>query len=312
MSRILILAEHDGSQINASAAKCVSCAQAIGGDIDLLLLGNDLDAVAAQAAHIAGVTAVLAIEAGHLTAPLAVHHAAELAAAADGYSHVLGPSTTYGKDVMPRAAALLGVNQVTDIMAVDGPYRMKRPIYAGNALVDVAAPEDAVLCGTVRVASWPSAGDGGSADIRKSAATTTASPDSRWIGLEAGGGERPDLQTARVVVSGGRGLGSKENFDLVYDFADSLGAGVGASRAAVDAGYVPNDMQVGQTGKIIAPELYFAVGISGAIQHVTGIKDAGTIVAINKDADAPIFEIADIGLVADLFSVLPELKDRLS
>jgi electron transfer flavoprotein alpha subunit len=312
MTRILILAEHDGATLNPGTAKCVSCAQAIGGEIDVLLLGNGLEEIAAEAAQITGVSKVLTIEAEHLAAPLAVHHAEEVVAAADGYSHLLGPSSTYGKDVMPRAAALLGVNAVSDIMAVEGPYHLKRPVYAGNAVVDVRAPQGLPLVGTVRIASWPAAGTEGSAPVEPTEARSNASPHSRWIGLASGGGERPDLQIARVVISGGRALGSKENFDLVYEVADLLGAGVGASRAAVDAGYVPNDMQVGQTGKIIAPELYIAVGISGAIQHVTGIKDAGTIVAINKDPDAPIFEIADLGLVADLFTVLPELKAQLA
>jgi electron transfer flavoprotein alpha subunit len=311
MTKVLILAEHDGSRLNSSAAKCVSCAQAIGGEIDILLLGNGLDAVAAEAADLSGVGAVRLVEAEHLAAPLAVHHAAELVAAGEAYSHVLGPSSTYGKDVMPRAAALFGVNQVSDIMAVEAAHHLRRPIYAGNAIVDVHAPENAKLVGTVRIASWPAAAGGGSAEVVRTGAVSAASPDSRWLGLESGGGERPDLQTASIVISGGRALGSQENFDLIYDLADQLGAGVGASRAAVDAGYVPNDMQVGQTGKIIAPDLYIAVGISGAIQHVTGIKDAGTIVAINKDPDAPIFEIADIGLVGDLFKVLPELKAAL-
>jgi electron transfer flavoprotein alpha subunit len=308
MNKILIVAEHDGSDLNPSTAKCVSCASAIEGEIHILIIGQALEGVAEQAARLSGVAAVLVIEAEHLAAALAVNHAAEITALADGYSHLLGPSTTYGKDVLPRAAALLGVNQISDIMAVDGPYQMKRPVYAGNAIVDVTAPADAILAGTVRVASWPSAAEDGQAEIRKVEACSQASGDTRWLGLESGGGERPDLQTARVVVSGGRALASKENFDLIYGFADQLGAGVGASRAAVDAGYVPNDMQVGQTGKIIAPDLYFAIGISGAIQHVTGIKDAGTIVAINKDPDAPIFEIADIGLVGDLFTVIPELR----
>lgn len=312
MTRTLILAEHDGATLNPNAAKCVSCAQAIGGEIDLLLLGNGLDGIAAEAAQIAGVGTVLTVEAEHLAAPLAVHHAKELVAAAEGYSHLLGPSSTYGKDVMPRVAALLGVNQVSDIMAVEAPYHIKRPVYAGNAIVDVRAPESLVLVGTVRIASWPAAESGGSASVESRQASSAASPDSRWLGLESGGGERPDLQSARVVIAGGRALNGKENFELIFEVADLLGAGVGASRAAVDAGYVPNDMQVGQTGKIIAPDLYIAVGISGAIQHVTGIKDAGTIVAINKDPDAPIFEIADIGLVADLFTVLPELKAQLA
>ncbi len=308
MSRILILAEHDGSRLNPSTAKCVSCAASFGGEIDVLLLGDSLGEIAAEAAGIEGVGAVITVEAEHLAAPLAVCHAVELVALAESYTHVLGPSTTYGKDVLPRAAALLGVNQISDIMSVEGPYQVKRPVYAGNAIVDVSAPESAKLVGTVRVASWSSAADGGQAEVRSSTPNSQATADTTWLGLESGGSERPDLQTARVVVSGGRALGSQENFELIYQFADQLGAGVGASRAAVDAGYVPNDMQVGQTGKIIAPELYFAIGISGAIQHVTGIKDAGTIVAINKDPDAPIFEIADIGLVGDLFKVLPELQ----
>jgi electron transfer flavoprotein alpha subunit len=312
MAKILIIAEHDGSRLNPSAAKCVSCATAIGGEIAFLVTGKDAAPIAAQAAAIDGVTEVIHVDAEHLGTPLAVNHAAEVMAVAAGYTHILGPSTTFGRDLMPRVAALLGVNQVSDIMAVDGPLEFKRPIYAGNAIVDVRAPEGAPVVGTVRIASWPAANGGGSAPVRQSAASAAASPDSTWLGLESGGGERPDLQTARIVVSGGRALASKENFELVFALADRLGAGVGATRAAVDAGYVPNDMQVGQTGKIIAPELYLAFGISGAIQHVTGIKDAGTIVAVNKDPDAPIFEIADIGLVGDLFKVLPELTELLA
>ncbi|MBT8117882.1 MAG: FAD-binding protein [Gammaproteobacteria bacterium] len=311
MNKILIIAEHDGQELNPSTAKCVSCGGAFSGDIDILLLGHGTSAAATQAAAIEGVNAVIQVEADHLAAPLAVNHAAEVIALADGYTHLLGPSTTYGKDLMPRVAALLGVNQVSDIMEVLGPYEMKRPVYAGNAIVNVKAPEGATLVGTVRVASWPSAGEGASAEVRQATAVAGPNADSSWVGLESGGSERPDLQTANVVVSGGRALGSEENFELIFELADQLGAGVGASRAAVDAGYVPNDMQVGQTGKIISPDLYFAIGISGAIQHVTGIKDAGTIVAINKDPDAPIFEIADIGLVGDLFNVLPELKSQL-
>ncbi len=308
---ILILAEHDGSQLNPATAKTISCAAAIGGAIDVLVLGDAIDSVAAQAASLQGVNRVLATSAPHLAAPLAVNHAAELAAAADGYSHLLGPSSTYGKDVIPHAAALLGVNQVSDIMAVDGPRAFKRPIYAGNAIVDVNVPDDQIVVGTARTASWKAASDGGSGSVEARPAAAEAAAHTRFVGLESGGGDRPDLQTADVVVSGGRALGSSENFELIYRLADKLGAGVGASRAAVDAGYVPNDMQVGQTGKIIAPDLYLAVGISGAIQHLTGIKDAGTIVAVNKDADAPIFEIADIGLVGDLFSVVPELEQLL-
>ncbi len=312
MAKILIITEHDGRNLNAGMAKCVSCASAIGGTIDLLLLGEDLAGIAAQAASLEGVDRVISVEAGHLAAPLAANHAPEVVALAPDYSHILGPSTTYGKDLVPRVAALLGVNQVSDIMAVEGERHFKRPIYAGNAIVDVHVPEDSRVVGTVRTASWPSAAGGGGAAVESRPAGVAPATHTRYVGLEAGSSERPDLQTAGIVVSGGRGVGSAENFRLVYELADQLGAGVGASRAAVDAGYVANDMQVGQTGKIIAPDLYIAVGISGAIQHVTGIKDAGTIVAINKDPDAPIFEIADVGLAGDLFTVLPELKQLLS
>jgi electron transfer flavoprotein alpha subunit len=316
MNKILILAEHDGTTLNPGTAKAVSCAAAIaehgGGDIDILVLGDGIDGVATQAAAIDGVTTVLATNAAHLAAPLAANHGPELAAAADGYTHVLAPSSTYGKDVLPHAAALKGINPLSDIMAVDGARQFKRPIYAGNAIVDVTVPEGSLVMGTSRSASWPAAGDGGSAAVTAREAACAPVAHTRYVGVETSGGDRPDLQTASVVVSGGRALGSAENFEIVYDLADALGAGVGASRAAVDAGYVPNDMQVGQTGKIISPDLYLAFGISGAIQHLTGIKDAGTIVAINKDADAPIFEIADIGLVGDLFTIIPELKAQLS
>lgn len=316
MNKILILAEHDGTTLNPGTAKAVSCAAAMaaadGAQIDVLVLGDGIDAVAAQAAAIDGVNNVLATNAAHLAAPLAVNHGPELAAAADGYSHVLAPSSTYGKDVLPHAAALLGVNAVSDIMAVEGARHFKRPIYAGNAIVDVTVPEGMVIAGTTRSASWPAAGEGGTASVAPRDAANAAAAHTRYIGVEGSGGDRPDLQTASVVVSGGRALGSAEAFNLVYTLADQLGAAVGASRAAVDAGYVPNDMQVGQTGKIIAPDLYIAFGISGAIQHLTGIKDAGTIVAVNKDSDAPIFEIADIGLVGDLFKVIPELERQLS
>jgi len=311
MSRTLIIAEHDGQTLNQSTAKCVSCATAIGNDIDIVVMGSSVGGIAAEAAGIEGVTTVISIEAEHLAQVLAVNFAAEVAAMADGYSHIMGPSTTFGRDLMPSIAAKLGVNQVSDISAVDGPHQFKRPIYAGNANVDVSAPEGATVVATVRVASWNAATDGGSAAQESRPASAAASSHSRYISLKSGGGERPDLQSAARVVSGGRALASEENFELIYSLADLMGAGAGASRAAVDAGYCPNDMQVGQTGKIISPDLYMAFGISGAIQHITGIKDAGTIVAINKDAEAPIFEIADIGLAADLFSVIPELKELL-
>jgi electron transfer flavoprotein alpha subunit len=312
MSKILIIAEHDGQDLNLSTAKCVSCAQAIGGEIDVLVMGQSIDAVAAQAAVLDSVNQVVAVDAAHLAAPLAANLAPEVMAVAADYSHVLGPSTTFGRDLMPRVAALIGVNQVSDIMEVISPTAFKRPIYAGNAIIDVEAPAGSTVVATVRTASWKAADSAGSAGIEKRAASSQASSHTNFIELKAGGGERPDLQSAAKVVSGGRGVGSEENFKVIYQLADKLGAAVGASRAAVDAGYCPNDMQVGQTGKIISPDLYLAFGISGAIQHVTGIKDAGTIVAVNKDGEAPIFEIADIGLVGDLFSVISELEQQLA
>ncbi len=311
MSKTLIIAEHDAHELNPSTAKCASCAAAIGQDYDVVVLGSGIDNIAGQAAAIDGVGTVHAIDAEHLASPLAANHAAEVCAMAEGYSHILGPSTTFGKDLMPRIAALLGVNQVSDIAAVTGPHDFKRPIYAGNAIVDVQPPQEVAVVATVRVASWPSAADGGDAAIEARAANATPCGHTRYVSLQSGGGERPDLQSANRVISGGRALASEENFELIYKLADLIGAGAGASRAAVDAGYVPNDLQVGQTGKIIAPDLYVAFGISGAIQHITGIKDAGTIVAVNKDADAPIFEIADIGLVGDLFTVIPEMMQLL-
>ena len=313
MPKILIVAEHADGKLNASTAKCVSAAQALSPEtIDILVLAADPATVAAEAAEVAGVKRVLTV-ANEANAPaIAQVLAPQVAELAAGYSHVFGPSTTFGKDLMPCVAALLGVSQVTDIMAVDGPYVFMRPIYAGNAIVTVEASAERVVVATVRSASWPEAGKGGSATIEPRTVEASLPTHTRHIGLAAGSSDRPDLQSARRVVSGGRGVGSADNFKIIYALADRIGAAVGASRAAVDAGYVPNEMQVGQTGKIIAPELYIAIGISGAIQHLTGIKDAGTIVAINKDADAAIFEIADIGLVGDLFAVLPELEAALA
>ena len=311
MSKILIIAEHDGTSLNNSTAKCVSCAQAIGGEIDIAVFGNGIDAIATEAAGLDSVSKVIAVNAEHLSAPLAANWAAEALALSANYSHVLGPSTTLGRDLMPRIAALSGVNQVSDIMEVISPTSFKRPIYAGNAIVDVDVVDGAKVIATVRVASWKAAAETGSATVEQAAAGSSATAHTRYVGLESEGGERPDLQSASKVISGGRALGSEENFEIIYSLADKIGAGVGASRAAVDAAYCPNDMQVGQTGKIISPDLYMAFGISGAIQHVTGIKDAGTIVAVNKDSEAPIFEIADIGLVGDLFTVIPELESLL-
>ena len=312
MAKVLIVAEHAAGALNASTARCVSAAQALSpAAIDILVLSDAPDAVAAQAAQIAGVSRVITVANAANAHPLAQVLAPQVAAVADGYSHVFGPSTTFGKDLMPAVAALLGVSQVSDLMAVEDARTFKRPIYAGNAIVTVQAPEGAPVVATVRTASWPQAGTGGSAAVESRSVDAALPTHTRFLGLEAGSSDRPDLQSARRVVSGGRGVGSQENFEIVYKLADKLGAGVGASRAAVDAGYCANDMQVGQTGKIIAPELYVAVGISGAIQHLTGIKDAGTIVAINKDPEAPIFEIADIGLVGDLFTLLPEIEAAL-
>ena len=312
MSRTLIIAEHDGQNLNPSTAKCANCATAIGLEYDIVVMGSSVGDIAGQAGAIDGTGTVFTIDSEHLASPLAANHASEVAAMAGNYSHILGPSTTYGRDLMPRIAALLGVNQVSDISSVEGTHHFKRPIYAGNAIVDVVAPEAVTLVATVRIASWKALGNDGRAAVEDSPAASPASDHTRYIDLQSGGGERPDLQTANRVISGGRAIGSEENFDLVYSLADLIGAGTGATRAAVDAGYCPNDMQVGQTGKIIAPDLYIAFGISGAIQHITGIKDAGTIVAVNKDPDAPIFEVADIGLAADLFTVIPEMKQLLA
>ena len=312
MSKVLVIAEHHDGKLNAATAKTVSAAIALKPDsIDIVVLAADPASVAAEAAQIAGIAKVLTVANAANTHAIAQVLAPQIAKLAAGYTHVFGPSTTFGKDLMPCVAALLGTAQVSDVMSVEGSHSFKRPIYAGNAIITVEAPADHVVVATVRSASWPEAAKGGSAAIEAASVETSLPTHTRFIGLAAGKSDRPDLQSAKRVVSGGRGVGSEENFKIVYDFADKLGAAVGASRAAVDAGYCPNEMQVGQTGKIIAPELYVAIGISGAIQHLTGIKDAGTIVAINKDAEAPIFEIADIGLVGDLFKLLPELEMTL-
>ena len=312
MATVLIIAEHDGATLNPSTAKCVACAKDIpDAEIHIAILAADGSGLATEAAALDGVTKVLQVDDNANEHALAAVLAPQVVALSAPYSHVFGPSTTYGKDLMPRVAALLGVNQISDIMAVEGPHRFKRPIYAGNAILTVEAPADVPVVATVRTASYRGVGSGGSAATETAAADAELPTHTRFVDVQSGSSDRPDLQTAAKVVSGGRALGSSESFDIIYALADTLGAGVGASRAAVDAGYVPNDMQVGQTGKIIAPELYIAIGISGAIQHLTGIKDAGTIVAINKDGDAPIFEVADIGLVGDLFSIVPELTSAL-
>ena len=312
MSKILVIAEHDGSALNASVAKTVACASSIdGADIDVVVLAANAESIAAEASKLDGVARVLTVERAENAHALAAIYGPQLAMLADGYDYVLGPSTTFGKDLMPHVAALLGVNQISDIMSVDGAHTFKRPVYAGNAVLTVTAPEDQVVVATVRIASYASVGGSNSAAISSAKVSADLPSHTRFVELQSGASDRPDLQTAAKVIAGGRALGSEENFELIYKLADKLGAGVGASRAAVDAGYVSNETQVGQTGKIIAPDLYIAIGISGAIQHITGIKDAGTIVAINKDEEAPIFEVADIGLVADLFTALPELTEAL-
>ena len=313
MSKILVIAEHLNGKLNLSAtAKCVSAAQAAKPEtIDIVVLAANPADIANEARAIDGVARVLAVANPANEHAIAQVLAPQIAKLATGYTHVFGPSTTFGKDLMPCVAALLGVAQVSDVMAVESSHTFKRPIYAGNAIVTVEAPAGQTVVATVRVASWPAAGAGGSATVETVSVDAALPTHTRFVGLAAGKSDRPDLQSAPRVVSGGRGVGSAENFGIIYKLADKLGAAVGASRAAVDAGYVPNELQVGQTGKIIAPELYLAIGISGAIQHLTGIKDAGTIVAINKDAESPIFEIADIGLVGDLFKLVPELEAAL-
>jgi electron transfer flavoprotein alpha subunit len=309
MNKVLIIGEHDGKALNPATAKCVTCANTIpDADITIAVFGADTAKVAAQAAAVAGVKAVLRVDRPENEHPLAAIFAPQVAALAADYSHIFGPSTSFGKDLMPRVAALLGVAQVSDLMAVESAYRFRRPIYAGNAIITVEADASRKLVATVRVASFEAAATGASAAIESKALTVALPSHTRYVGAKSGSTDRPDLQTASRVVSGGRALGSAENFKMLFSLAYKIGAAVGASRAAVDAGYAPNEMQVGQTGKIISPEMYIAIGISGAIQHLTGIKDARTIVAINKDPEAPIFEVADVGLVGDLFKIIPELE----
>jgi len=312
MSKILIIGQQADGKLSSSIAKVVTAAKLIGGDIEVAVFAKDGSSAAAEAAKLDGVSKVLQIdrpENDHGLAAVLAPQVVELAK--QGYTHVFAPGTTFGKDLLPRVAAKLGVQQVSDVMAVHGPTSFDRPIYAGNAIVTVEAPAAPAVVATIRLASFSAVGSSGSAAVEKVTVEATLPTHTRFIKLEAQKSERPELQSASRVVSGGRALGSSENFKVIYDLADKLKAGVGASRAAVDSGYVPNDMQVGQTGKIIAPELYFAIGISGAIQHLAGIKDARTIVAINKDAEAPIFEVADFGLVADLFTAVPEMTSKL-
>ncbi|MBL4661513.1 MAG: FAD-binding protein [Alcanivoracaceae bacterium] len=311
MSKILILAQHDGNKINQGTAKAITAAQQIENhSIDVIIFADDIDSIANKAAQLAHVNTVHAIKTSNENWKLSAGITGKFAELAEGYSHIFGPSTTFGKDVMPCVAALLGQNQISDVMQVIDANTFKRPIYAGNAIITVNSPHNKIVA-TIRTASFKTADmQSGSATIENHNIDNPQS-DTKFISLQTGNQERPDLQTAAKVISGGRGVGSEENFEIIYELADKIGAATGASRAAVDAGYVPNEMQVGQTGKIIAPDLYMAFGISGAIQHLTGIKDAGTIVAINKDSDAPIFEVSDIGLVGDLFKIVPELMEKL-
>ncbi len=307
---VLVLAQHDNKTLDKTTLHAVTAAGAIGGDIHVLVAGKDARPVAEAAARVAGVAKVLLVEHASYANPLAEDVAALLVSLAPGYDHLLAASTTHGKNVMPRVAALLDTAQISDIVAVVGPGTFKRYIYAGNALATVESA-DARRVVTVRTTTFePAPAEGGSAEIATVAAVEPTSL-AAFVGREVSRSERPDLGSARIVVSGGRGMGSGENFRIIEELADVLGAAVGASRAAVDAGFVPNDYQVGQTGKIVAPELYVAVGISGAIQHLAGMKDSKIIVAINKDEEAPIFQVADYGLVGDLFRIVPELTQAL-
>jgi electron transfer flavoprotein alpha subunit len=308
---ILVIAEHDNKALNAATLNVVAAAQKIGGDITVLVAGSGAQAVADQAAQVAGVSKVLLADDAAYANQLAENVAKLVAELGKGYSHILAASTSNGKNVLPRAAALLDVSMISDIIAVDGAKTFKRPIYAGNAIATVESAESVVVATVRGTAFDPVATTGGSAAVEAAASTGDAGI-SKFINEEIVKSERPELTAARIVVSGGRGVGSGENYHKILDpLADKLGAAQGASRAAVDAGFVPNDMQVGQTGKIVAPDLYIAVGISGAIQHLAGMKESKVIVAINKDEEAPINAVADYWLVGDLNTVIPELVSKI-
>ncbi|TMH69341.1 MAG: electron transfer flavoprotein subunit alpha/FixB family protein [Betaproteobacteria bacterium] len=309
---ILVLAEHDNSSLKSATSHAVTAAQKLGDDITVLVVGYDAASVAHAAAQFAGVRRIVHVDAPHLQKPTAENVAAELLAVirAGKYTHVLAPSTAFGKNVLPRVAAVLDVAQISDITAIEAPDTFIRPIYAGNAFATIQS-KDAIKVITVRTTAFESAGGEGAASIETTPAQAEIAT-AKVVGEELTTSERPELTSARIVISGGRGLGSGDNFKLLEALADKLNAAIGASRAAVDAGYVPNDYQVGQTGKIVAPDLYIAIGISGAIQHLAGMKDSKVIVAINKDPEAPIFQIADYGLVGDLFDVIPQLTAKLS
>ncbi len=309
MTKLLVIAEHDGEVLNPSTARTLACARALEPEaLDVAVFASEGEDIAAAAARLQGVSRVLLINHPANQHPLACVLAPQVVSLAAGYSHIFAPGTTFGRDFLPRVAALLGVPQITDIMTVRDPFTFDRPIYAGNAVTTVKAPEGKVVA-TVRPASFKPVEEMPQAAPVEAMHLDVQIPEhTRFEKLHSEKGDRPDLQSARIVVSGGRGVGGKEDFERIFRLADRLGAAVGASRAAVDAGVVPNELQVGQTGKIIAPEVYIAFGISGAIQHLAGIKDAGTIVAVNTDPDAPIFEVADLGLVADWKEVVEAME----
>ncbi len=306
----LILAEHSNSALSPATGKALSAAKALGGDIHILVAGSNCKAVAEAAAKLAGVSKVLVADAPHLEHGLAEEVAAVVVSLAGPYSAIVAPATASGKNILPRVAAMLDVMQISDITKVISADTFERPIYAGNAIQTVQSGEAKKVI-TVRTSAFPAAAEGGSGAI-ENVAVPAAGGASHFTGAELTKSDRPELTSAKIIVSGGRGMGNGENFaKYIEPVVDRLGAAMGASRAAVDAGFVPNDLQVGQTGKVVAPDLYVAVGISGAIQHLAGMKDSKVIVAINKDADAPIFQVADYGLVADLFQALPELEAEL-
>jgi len=308
--KTLIIAEHENGAIKSATLSAVTAAVALGAPFDLLVTGNDVSAAAQAASQVAGVSAVLTVEDAALTYPLADLIAPVVKQLVGDYTHILAGASTFGKDLAPRLAALCGVNQISDIIAVIDADTFKRPIYAGNAIATVKS-SDATKVITVRGTAFAAAAaEGGSAAV-SAASATVGTAKVRFVRADVTESDRPELDSADIVVSGGRGVGSKEDFAKVFDLADKLGAAVGASRAAVDSGFVPNDMQVGQTGKMVAPKLYIAVGISGAIQHIAGMKESGVIVAINKDEEAPIFNIADYGLVGDLHDILPEIVSKI-
>lgn len=308
---ILVIAEHDNSSLKGATLNTIAAAQAIGaGDIEVLVAGSGCASVGEEAAKVAGVSKVLVADNAAYEHQLAENVSQLVAEIGGNYTHILAAATTNGKNMLPRAAALLDVQAISDISGVEGPDTFKRPIYAGNVIATVQS-SDPIKVITVRGTAFdPVAAEGGSASVEALSSAHDAGV-SKFIGEELAESERPELTSARIIVSGGRGMQNGENFEMLYKLADKLNAGVGASRAAVDAGFVPNDMQVGQTGKIVAPELYIAVGISGAIQHLAGMKDSKVIVAINRDEEAPIFQVADYGLVADLFEAIPELESKV-